>query len=233
MTNSLLAAAPPEISSAASRPAGPSDARERSLDELCARIRACRMCRDAPLGTPLEREPNPVFVLSPTARICIAGQAPGNLADRSGRPFTDPSGVRLRAWMGVGEDVFYDSRRVAIVPMGFCFPGTDPKGGDRPPRPECRRLWHAEVFAAMPQLSLILAVGRAAQSWHLGPQGLAGRSVAEALELWMERRSESREGPTILPLPHPSWRNSGWISRNPWFEETILPELRQRIAALV
>ena len=165
--------------------------------------------------------------------MCIAGQAPGNLADRSGRPFTDPSGVRLRAWMGVDEDVFYDASRIAIVPMGFCFPGTDPKGGDRPPRPECRRRWHGEVFASMPQLQLILAVGRAAQDWHLAGTGLAGRNVADALRLWIERRDEPQDGPVILPLPHPSWRNSGWISRHPWFEEDILPELRRWIAALV
>ncbi|ALN73856.1 hypothetical protein M673_14105 [Aureimonas sp. AU20] len=209
------------------------DAQGGEIASLDRRIRACRICRDMPLGAPLEREPNPVFTLSNTARICIAGQAPGNLADRSGRPFTDPSGVRLRAWMGVGEAVFYDAARINIVPMGFCFPGTDPKGGDRPPRPECRQRWHGEVFAAMPRLELILAVGRAAQLWHLGKAGLAGRSVAEVLDLWRAGAGEVREGPTILPLPHPSWRNSGWISRNPWFEETILPELRRRIARLL
>ncbi len=205
-----------------------------SVDALRRDIRACRICRDQPIGSPLEREPNPVFVLSDTARICIAGQAPGNLADRSGRPFTDPSGVRLRAWMGVGEDVFYDASRVAIVPMGFCFPGTDPKGGDRPPRAECRQ-WHPSVFAAMPQLDLILAVGRAAQTWHLPRSGvsISGQSMTQTVHAWLDRKDEAEDRPVILPLPHPSWRNSGWILRNPWFEEMFLPELRRRIAALV
>ena len=205
-----------------------------SVEALGREIAVCRICRDAPVGAPLEREPHPVFVLSPTARLCIAGQAPGNLADRSGRPFTDPSGVRLRAWMGVGEDVFYDASRIAIVPMGFCFPGIDPKGGDRPPRPECRR-WHPRVFAAMPQLELILAVGRAAQAWHLprAGQSLSGRTMTDTVRSWLERKDDAGHGPMILPLPHPSWRNSGWILRNPWFEEMFLPELRRRIVALV
>ncbi len=200
---------------------------------LEADIRSCRICRDAPAGRPLEREPNPVFVLSRTAKVCIAGQAPGNLADRSGRPFTDPSGVRLRQWMGIGEDVFYDASRIAIVPMGFCFPGTDPKGGDRPPRPECRRRWHRDVFASMPQLRLILAVGRHAQDWHLAEHGKLKSSMTDAVRACLDGEFRQTDaGATILPLPHPSWRNSGWIIRNPWFEEKFLPELRRRVVAL-
>ena len=136
----------------------------RSTEE----IRACRVCRDAPrYGAPLSHEPRPVFQVSPSARICIAGQAPGVRVHASGRPYTDPSGVRLRSWLGIGEDVFYDPEIVAVVAMGFCFPGLDANGGDLPPRRECAELWRKRMFAALPNLELILLVGQYAQKWYL------------------------------------------------------------------
>ena len=147
------------------------DADGLTLATLTEEIRACRVCRDAPrYGPPLPHEPRPVFQVSPSARICIAGQAPGVRVHASGRPYTDPSGVRLRSWLDIGEDVFYDPRIVSVVAMGFCFPGLDAKGGDLPPRRECAELWRKRMFAALPNLELILLVGQYAQKWHLGPK---------------------------------------------------------------
>ena len=131
-------------------------------------IRACRICRERPLGAPLPHEPRPVLRVSPTATICIVGQAPGTRVHASGVPFTDPSGDRLRAWMGLDADTFYDVSRIAIVPMGFCFPGQDARGADLPPRRECAPAWRAELFAALPRIDLLLAVGSYAHAWHLG-----------------------------------------------------------------
>jgi uracil-DNA glycosylase len=145
------------------------------IGELADRISACRICRDTPRGRQLPHEPRPVLVMSPTARIAICGQAPGTRVHASGRPFTDPSGDRLRDWMGIGEDIFYDAARIAIVPMGFCFPGLDAKGGDLPPCRECAPAWRGEVFAAMPQIRLLLLVCAHAQKWHLG--AAAGESL--------------------------------------------------------
>ena len=140
------------------------------LEDLRAEIANCRLCVESPLKEPLPHEPRPVLQVSQTAKICVCGQAPGTRVHQSGRPFTDPSGDRLRDWMGIGEDLFYDHDRVAIVPMGFCFPGLDAKGGDLPPRRECRVTWHDRLFAAMPQVELVLAVGRYAQTYHMGAQ---------------------------------------------------------------
>ena len=142
-----------------------------ALSALTEQIRACRVCRDAPVyGPPLPHEPRPVFQVSPSARICIAGQAPGVRVHASGRPYTDPSGVRLRSWLGIGEDIFYDPKIVAVVAMGFCFPGLDAHGGDLPPRRECAELWRKQMFALLPNLELILLVGQYAQKWHLSPK---------------------------------------------------------------
>jgi uracil-DNA glycosylase len=179
------------------------------------------------VGRPLPHEPRPVLRPSATARICIASQAPGIRAHASGVPFTDPSGDRLRAWMGVDSDTFYDRRRIAIVPMGFCFPGHDAKGGDLPPRRECAPAWREKVFARMPQIRLLLAVGGYAHAWHLGP--LAGRNLTETVADW-RRIGEATDAPRIVPLPHQSWRNNVWLKRNPWFEAELLPELRAAIA---
>ncbi|WP_185985099.1 uracil-DNA glycosylase family protein [Aureimonas mangrovi] len=196
-------------------------------------IRACRICRDDPLGAPLPVPPNPILTLSSTARLCIAGQAPGNLADKAGRPFSDPSGVRLRDWMGVGPETFYDASRVCVVPMGFCFPGYDKAGYDLPPRRECRARWHDEVFAAMPQVELVLAIGLYAQDWHIPRVAGQRRSVTGTVADWRAiLEGRGRHAP-VLPLPHPSWRNNAWIKRNPWFSEELLPELKKRVATLV
>lgn len=205
-----------------SEPAGDAD-----LAALEAEIARCRICRDAPRGVPLPHEPRPVLRPSTTARILIAGQAPGTRVHASGLPFTDPSGDRLRAWMGVTKEVFYDRTRIAIAPMGFCFPGQDAHGGDLPPRRECAPAWRERVMAAMPAIDLVLAVGRPAQLWHLGPD--AGPSLGDAVGRWREILARPAV-PAVLPLPHPSWRNTGWLKRHPWFDADVVPELRRRVA---
>lgn len=198
-------------------------ARGDALDRLVADIRACRRCRDDPTGRPLPHEPRPVLRVSATARIGVFGQAPGTRVHASGTPFTDPSGVRLRAWMGVSDDEFYDTTRIAVIPMGFCFPGLDAKGGDLPPRRECAPLWRDRLMTALPRLDLVLLVGQYAQWWHLGAEARVG--LTETVARW--REIVGREGqPVLVPLPHPSWRNNGWIKRNPWFEAELLPWLR-------
>jgi uracil-DNA glycosylase len=171
-----------------------------------------------------------VAVISTKARILIAGQAPGLKVHESGIPFNDASGDRLREWLQVDRDTFYDRDRFAIVPMGFCFPGYDAKGSDLPPRRECAPRWRSRVIAAMPQIELVLVIGQYAQAWHLGNERRG--SVTETVQAWREILFANRS-PAILPLPHPSWRNTGWIRRNPWFEEELLPALRARITMLV
>lgn len=203
---------------------------EEQLDALAAEIRACRHCAAAPL--PLPHDPRPVLRVSPTARLLVASQAPGNLVNQTGVPFNDPSGERLRAWMGVDRDTFYDVSRIAIVPMGFCFPGNDAAGGDLPPRPECRKLWHDRLFAALPQIETVLAIGRYAQNYHfarLGHDLPKGAGVSEIVARWREFQGAT---PRLFPLPHPSWRNTGWLKKNPWFEAEILPVLRAEVARL-
>ncbi|CAM5770054.1 uracil-DNA glycosylase family protein [Bosea minatitlanensis] len=201
------------------------------LDAVLHDLRACRICRDAPRYLPpLPHQPRPVIQASTTARLCIAGQAPGTRVHASGRPFTDPSGVRLRRWLGIDETVFYDRARVAVVPMGFCFPGQDAKGGDLPPRRECAPTWHERVFAAMPQIELVLAIGRYAQDWHLGAP--KGRGLTETVADWRGLLARPAR-PRVLPLPHPSWRNNAWLRQNPWFEAELVPVLRQEVARLI
>lgn len=200
-----------------------------NLAGLSRQIKNCRLCVDEPIGKPLAHDPNPVCVLSSTARICISGQAPGIRVHHSGAPFTDPSGDRLRDWMGVDKNVFYDASKIAIVPMGFCFPGHDSKGGDLPPRKECRLRWHDEVYASMPQLELILAVGQYAQTYHLG--AARRNNMTDTVTAW--RDYLEAEKPAILPMPHPSWRNNAWLKRNPWFETELLPVLREQVRALL
>jgi uracil-DNA glycosylase len=203
-----------------------------SLDSLVAEIRACRICRDAPrYGPPLPHEPRPVFQVSTIARLCIAGQAPGVRVHASGRPFTDPSGVRLREWLGIGEEIFYDPQKVAIVSMGFCFPGLDAKGGDLPPRRECAEVWRARVFERLPNLELILLVGQYAQKHRLGATRVAS-GLTETVMRWRDVY-RSGQGPRVMPMPHPSWRNNGWLKRNPWFEAELLPVLRAEVARIV
>jgi uracil-DNA glycosylase len=202
-----------------------------SLAALAQEIRACRVCRDAPrYKPPLPHEPRPVFQVSTSARLCIAGQAPGVRVHASGRPYTDPSGVRLRAWLGLGEEIFYDPRVVAIAPMGFCFPGHDAHGGDLPPRRECAELWRERLFALMPDLELVLLVGQYAQKWRLGA-GAAAKGLSGTVAAWREVYRPS-DRPRLMPLPHPSWRNNAWLKRNPWFEAELLPALRADIARI-
>lgn len=173
----------------------------------------------------LPHEPRPVLRASATARLAICGQAPGTRVHASGTPFTDASGDRLRQWLGIGPDIFYDEARIAIVPMGFCFPGLDAKGGDLPPRKECAPLWHRRLFAALPGLKLKLLVGAHAQAWHL--EGRVKENMTATVRAWRDYL------PAFFPLPHPSWRNNGWLKSNPWFERELLPELRERVRALL
>jgi uracil-DNA glycosylase len=196
------------------------------LDGLLGQIRACRICMSA--AKPLPHEPRPVLQPGRGARILIAGQAPGVRVHASGRPFTDPSGVRLRDWLGLGEVAFYDSRHVAILPMGFCFPGLDAKGSDLPPRPECAPAWRAKLLAEMPGIELVVCLGAHAMRWHMGA-AWAG-TVDATVRNW---RNGLALAQPVIALPHPSWRNSGWLKRNPWFAAELLPELRARVARLV
>jgi len=202
---------------------------DNALEKLRGRMSACRICVERPLGAPLPHAPRPVFQLSSTARLLVAGQAPGTKVHASGRPFTDPSGERLRAWMSIGPEVFYDASRVAIAPMGFCFPGQDARGADMPPRRECAPAWRDELMAAMPQIELVLAIGQYAQGWHLGKR--RKKTLTETVRNWRDY-FEGR-APRVIPLPHPSWRNNAWLKRNPWFEREVLPVLRAQVARLV
>jgi uracil-DNA glycosylase len=201
------------------------------MDDLLADLRACRLCREAPrFGAALPHEPRPIIQASATARLCIASQAPGTRAHRSGRPFDDPSGVRLRFWLGMDEPTFYDAARVAIVPMGHCFPGQDAKGGDLPPRRECAPHWRERVFSELPDLDLVLVIGQYAQAWHLGEEFSGG--LTATVRRWRDILGAPRS-PRVLPLPHPSWRNNGWLKTNPWFEEELLPVLRAQVRTIV
>jgi uracil-DNA glycosylase len=200
---------------------------EVDLESLASRIRACRICRDAPDGKPLPHEPRPVVEASSTARILIAGQAPGLRVHQTGIPFNDRSGDRLREWLGVSRETFYDPVNFAIVPMGFCFPGYDAKGSDLPPRKECAPSWRSALLAAMPQVELVVTIGQYAQAWHLG--AWRKLSLTDTVADWRDVLAASGM-PRHLPLPHPSWRNSGWLKRHPWFEAELLPVLRREIA---
>jgi uracil-DNA glycosylase len=191
-----------------------------ALDTLLAEIRGCAICAaDLPLG------PRPVLRAKATARLMIVGQAPGTKVHASGIPWNDPSGDRLRDWMAIDRDDFYDDSRIAIVPMGFCYPGRAPNGGDNPPRPECAPAWHDRVRAHLPALELTILAGAYAQRHYLGDQ--AARTMTETVAAWRNH------GPTILPLPHPSWRTRAWVARNPWFETDVVAYLRGRVADLV
>lgn len=182
-------------------------------------MRACCLC-----ASHLPHGPRPVLQAAPGARILIAGQAPGSKVHASGVPFSDASGDRLRQWLGLAPEVFYDASRIAIVPMGFCYPGTG-ANGDLPPRPECAVQWRAPLLQALPDVQLTLAIGQYALAWHL-PQA-RGRSVTQAVQSWRTH------WPMLVPLPHPSPRNNRWLRANPWFEVELLPALRVRVAAVL
>lgn len=193
--------------------------------DLIRRIRACTLCADRFAATATAHAPRPVVWFAPGARVLVAGQAPGVRVHASGRPFTDPSGARLREWMGLSETRFYDRRSVAIVPMAFCFPGQTAAGADLPPPPRCAATWRAAVMAALGDVALVLAVGGAAQRWHLGAAAAGG--VTATVAAWRDH------APRVFPLPHPSWRNTGWLKRNPWFAAELLPALRARLTEVL
>jgi uracil-DNA glycosylase len=200
------------------------------LAALVERIRVCRICRDTPQGVVLPHEPRPVIRVSTTARLLIAGQAPGVRVHNTGLPFNDPSGERLRGWMGITHDVFYDEARVAIAAMGFCFPGHDKAKGDLPPRKECRVAWHDALFADLPQIETILVIGRYALAYHFERLGLPYDKKASLDDIIASWRDYVKTKPRVIPLPHPSWRNNGWLKRHLWFEEEVLPMLREEVA---
>lgn len=187
-----------------------------SVTQLLASVRACRLCEASlPLG------PRPVLQMHPRARILIAGQAPGRRVHESGVPFDDPSGERLRDWLGVTREEFYDPRKIAILPMGFCYPGTG-KSGDLPPRPECEKAWRQPLMECLANIQLTLVIGQYAQRWHL-PQ--AHKNLTETVRAWQDY------GNGVIPLPHPSPRNNIWMKKNPWFAESLLPVLKQAAQA--
>ncbi len=188
-----------------------------SLPQTLKEVRACTLC-----AAELEHGVRPVLQAATSARILLAGQAPGRRVHESGLPFDDPSGDRLRDWLGIDRETFYDPRRLAIVPMGFCYPGTV-KGGDLPPRPECAPAWRDRVLGHLKRIELTIVLGRYALDWHLGRRG----SVSDAVEAWEET------WPTIVPLPHPSPRNRRWISQRPWFEAELVPRLRERVKEIL
>lgn len=195
------------------------------LESLAAGIAACRLCAGEFARTPSAHRPRPVTWFAPGARIVVAGQAPGTRVHASGVPFSDPSGERLRDWMGVDAASFYDRSRIAILPMAFCFPGQDRRGADLPPPPRCARTWRARLMAHFPEPDCLLLVGGHAMRWHLGPA--VGAKVTDCVRNWRAH------APRVFPLPHPSWRNTAWLARNPWFSEEVLPALRARLRALL
>lgn len=190
------------------------------LASLLAEIRACRLCADE-----LPHAPRPVLRAAASARLLVVGQAPGTRVHETGVPFNDPSGDRLRNWMNVNRATFYDETRIAIVPMGFCFPGQDGRGADRPPIRRCARTWRPRLMAALPNIRLMLLVGSYAQQYHLGAR--VRSNLTETVRHWRDYL------PDTIPLPHPSWRNNAWLKRNPWFEAELLPDLRERVATVL
>lgn len=191
-----------------------------SLDALLSEIRACRAC-----ASELPHEPRPVVRVSPATRLLICGQAPGRRVHESGLPFTDPSGDRLRAWMGIDYETFYAQPAIGVAAMAFCFPGTNPRGGDYPPPPRCAATWRPRLVEALPKAELTLLVGGYAQTWALGDRAKA--NMTQTVAAWREY------GPDLLPMPHPSWRNTAWLRRNPWFEDEVVPYLQMRVASLL
>ncbi|HXQ66402.1 MAG TPA: uracil-DNA glycosylase family protein [Alphaproteobacteria bacterium] len=194
--------------------------RRPGFTALLARVSACRVCAEhLPLG------PRPVLQALPTARLFVCGQAPGTKVHETGVPWNDASGERLRAWLGLAREVFYDPRRIALIGVGLCYPGRLPQGGDAPPRPECAPLWHPPLRAALSDIRLTLLVGGYAQAYYLGKRRKA--SLSETVRAFREYL------PEFIPTPHPSWRTTAWLARNPWFEAELVPELRARVKAAI
>ena len=192
-----------------------------TLDTLKAELQGCTLCADRFAATETAHKPNPVVWFKTGARILIAGQAPGLRVHKANKPFWDPSGDRLRDWMQIDMNSFYDKSQVAIVPMAFCFPGYDAKGSDLPPPRVCAETWRGQIMEELSDVRLTLLIGGYAQKWHLG--GIARAGVTKTVEKWRDMPAN------VLPLPHPSWRNTGWLRRNPWFESELLPVLRERV----
>jgi uracil-DNA glycosylase len=191
-----------------------------SLDALLAEIAACRAC-----AAELPHEPRPVVRVSAATRLLICGQAPGRRVHESGLPFDDPSGDRLRGWLGVDRETFYGDARIGVAAMAFCYPGTDPRGGDYPPPRRCAELWRARLIAQLPNVELTLLVGSHAIAWSLPAQARA--SMTDVVARWRDWL------PALMPLPHPSWRNTAWLKRNPWFEDEAAPYLRERVREII
>ena len=193
---------------------------DETLEQASAAARACTHC-----AAHLPRGPRPVFRACATARLLIASQAPGTQVHETGIPWNDRSGDRLRQWLRLDRDTFYDESRIAIVPAGLCYPGRDARGGDLPPRPECAPMWHRRLIDRLPDISLTILIGQYAQAIHLA--GRRKANLTETVQSWREYL------PDYLPLPHPSWRNTAWLARNPWFEAELVPELRRRVRAAI
>jgi len=189
-----------------------------ALEPLLIEIRKCTICeKHLPLGT------NPVLQANRKAKILIAGQAPGKKVHESGVPFDDASGDRLREWMGISSNIFYDPTIIAIIPMGFCYPGAG-KSGDLPPRPECESAWRRQLLEQLPNINMSLVLGKYAQTYHFGK---TSSSLTELVKSWEDY------WPDVVPLPHPSPRNNIWLSKNTWFEKEVLPRLRARISDII
>ena len=187
----------------------------RDFEELVNSVRNCQQCRAT-----LPFDPKPVFQIDPRARVLVVGQAPGIRAHQTGTPFNDPSGDRLRIWMGVDRQTFYDCRKIALLPMAFCYPGTG-KGGDLPPPEICAQKWRVALLSTLRQLKTTILCGKYAIRWHLGS---SSSSLSEIIKRWKEYPEN------LTPIPHPSGRNNGWLRRNPWFEAQLVPELKARVA---
>ena len=196
----------------------PADKDHADLTTLLKSVRSCTLCKDLPLG------PKPILQGSSKAKILVAGQAPGRITHQKGIPFDDPSGKRLRAWMGVSNETFYDPDKVAILPMGFCFPGTG-KSGDLPPRPECAETWHEQLMASFTNIEMTLVIGQYAIDWH----------VNDGRKMTLTARAEEWKStfPKSLVLPHPSPRNNRWLKNNPWFERDVVPAIQTQIQHLL
>ncbi len=194
---------------------------------LATDLTACTLCKDRFAATHSAHAPRPVVWFRPGVRIRIIGQAPGMRVYKSGVPFDDPSGDRLRAWMGLEREDFYDRSRIAVTPMGFCFPGYTANGADLPPPPICAKTWADRVDAVMKEVPLTLLVGGYAQKRYLGQTPSSPFTVTDTVRNWHDH------APALFPLPHPSWRNTGWLKKHPWFEAELLPALRNRISTVM
>lgn len=198
-----------------------------SLTDWVAQARACRLCAPQFAALPVPHTPRPILLLRPQARILIVGQAPGRKVHETGIPWNDASGDRLRTWLQMDRTQFYEDARIAILPTGLCFPGSDPKKGDLPPPPICAPTWHPPLLAAMPDRQLTLLIGQYAQTYYLESVGHAPRRLTETVQAWRDCL------PAFFPLPHPSPRNLAWFKRNSWFETDVLPALRMRVQQIL